>query len=193
NVKEFLRFLAGSVAVFILLSLVYFSATGAFSLLGYFSPDSPMLPINSIFHPRADFSNIFWRYFFAREWIPYYLKAGIATAIVFGYIFLSRPMRVEFRVTASQRLWLEALPLFVLSTVIFEARFSRYLIFVLPVFTVTLAFLLEEIWRLMWTPLWRICISVSSATFVLFILWQSVPNFLSMGAIGERITITNAV
>ncbi len=192
NITDFLRFVAGFLMIFVPLTAIYLAASGAFSLLGFFSPDSAMLPINSIFRGRSDLSNIVLRYFFAREWIPYYLTAGIVVGALLLITTGSRPKRAGFRLTNAQRLWLEALPLFVLSTVILEARLPRYLIFVLPVFTVTLAFLTEGIWSMLRAPRWRMGLAVSSGVLFVIITWQSTQTFRSMEAVGNQITANNA-
>jgi len=191
SAMDVLRFAAGVLTSCIPLSSIYLAATGTFSLLGFFSPSSQMLPINSIFHPRSDISNIILRYFFAREWIPYYIIFGIAIGTALFLMLVSKHRRNSLHLTLAQRIWAEMLPIFIFSTVIFEARRPYYLIFVLPIFTVTLAFFAERIWMTVRKRQWRTGIVISCSVLVLLIAWQSIENNLSMEAIGDLITSNN--
>jgi hypothetical protein len=191
GIRDMLRFCAGFAVLFAILAALYVRATGAFSLLGYFLPTSSMFPIHNIFHPRADISTIILQYFHAREWIPYYLTGAIVIAIGLTLVYFIYPKRAGFRLSASQRLWLEALPFFILSNVLFEAREARYLIFVVPVYTVTLSFLAEELCQTVREPEWRRGLIVSCSVLLLIITCQSVIRFLSMQHVGERIFDTN--
>ncbi len=191
GIRDILRFGSGFAVLFAILAALYVKATGAFSLLGYFLPQPSMLPIHNIFHPRADLSTIILLYSHAREWIPYYLTGGIVVAMGLMLIYFTQPKRAGFKWSASQRLWLEALPFFIISTVLFEAREPRYLIFVVPVFTVTLSFLAEQLWQTVRGLAWRRGLVVSCSLLFVFITWQSVTLFISMQQIGERIFNTN--
>ncbi len=191
GIKDMLRFCSGFAVLFAVLAALYVNATGAFHLLGSFLPKRSMFPIDNIFHPRADISTIILQYFHAREWIPYYLTGGILMALGLALVYLTKPKRAGFRLSTSQRLWLEALPLFFLSTLLFEAREARYLIFVVPVYTVTLSFLAEQLWRMIVAPEWMRGLIVSCSVLLLIITWQSVRTFVSMQQIGERIFNTN--
>jgi hypothetical protein len=191
GIRDMLRFCSGFAVLFAVLAALYVKTTGAFHLLGSFLPTRSMLPINNIFHPRADISTIILQYFHAREWIPYYLTGGIVVAIGLTLIYFTQQKRADFRLSTSQRLWLEAFPFFILSMVLFEAREARYLIFVIPVFTVTLSFLAEQLWQTINATEWRRGLIVSCSVLLVFITWQSVLRFISMQQVGERIFKTN--
>ncbi|HEY3876714.1 MAG TPA: glycosyltransferase family 39 protein [Candidatus Kapabacteria bacterium] len=174
---------------FLLLLGIQYVLLGSLNILGPFTDQNSTMPFARLFHPRAHYTNYFWRYFIAKAWAPAILY--IAVVFIAALAWAKFRLNVAFsELPIRERRFLVCVALAVLSSVYIEYYWPRYFIYVLP--TIVLSFLVLLSFLIQRFP--RTHARVLQVVLVVCIaegLWQYGNTVLRMGTVGETISEQN--
>jgi hypothetical protein len=189
NKRSILRCVGAAFAGFVVLLLVQAALLGSFSITGPFGDDNSNMPFARLLHPRAHFTNYYWRWFIAKLWAPGVIAVAILLVLTIIWARIRYNFRISYLEPAYRRLFL-CTTLVVLASVYLEYYWPRYLIFVLP--SIVLSFLVVT--SLLFKALPKSSGTILGAGLGLclaFALMSYQIDAIKLGVVGETITRAN--
>ena len=187
--KSLLRSAISALVGLGILLVVQWILLGSISITGPFTDTNSTMPFARLLHPRAHFTNYYWRLFIAEMWAP-------GVLLVFAILLIAVIWaRLRYTVTAvhlegAQRRFLSSTALVLLASIYIEYYWPRSFIYVLPVIVLTFMIVISNLHKIFSTQA-RIVFAGMLTAALLFALWRYDVDATKMGSAGEIITSAN--
>jgi len=147
------------------------------------------IPLQTIFHPKSDYWNLYWRIFIANMWARNILFLVVAILVVLTILrFRYKINIVHWATLAEKRLAIGAALVLFASLFLEDVLTPRYFIHVLP----TIVFLLTIVlWVMYRIPSRKFLIVPVVIIIAVFSVWDYVSATDTMGSVGETISREN--
>ncbi len=187
--RSVIRCASVAIVGFIILLIVQATLLGSFSITGPFADDTGNMPFTRLLHPKAHFSNYYWRLFIAELWAPGMIGAGVVVGVALAWA------RIRFHRSLSQmssiiKRLLIGTSLVIIASIYLEYQWPRYLIYVLPTIVLSFVVIISFLFGI-FSPVSRRIVTVALAICLMFSLWRYEVDTMALGRVGEQITEAN--